>query len=63
MLENSGLLKIQFVSQARWIFELIYENGTKSYVPNVLLNVKLVLKVLNVLHVTQQLTELKVTTH
>lgn len=63
MLENSGLLKIQFVS-AKMDISNLFMKTEQSYVLNVLLNAKLVLKVLfNVLHVTQQLTELKVTTH
>lgn len=63
MLENSEPLKIQFVSVKMDTLNLFTKTELKS-VPNVLQNVRLVHKVLlNVLHVTQPSTELKVMTH
>ena len=63
MLENSELLKIQFVSVKMDTLNLFTKTELKS-VPNVLQNVRLVHKVpLNVPHVIQPSTESKVMTH
>lgn len=63
MLENSELLKTQFVSVKMDTLNLFMKMELKP-VLNVLLNVRLVHKVLlNVLHATQLSTELKVMTH
>lgn len=63
MLENSELLRIQFVSVKMDTSNLFMKTEPKL-VPNVHQNVKLAHKVLlNVLHVIQPLTEFKVMTH
>lgn len=63
MLENSELLRIQFVSVKMDTLNLFTKTEPKS-VPNALQNVRPVHKVpLNVLHVTHPSTELKVMTH
>lgn len=63
MLENSELLRIQFASVKMDTLNLFTKMELKS-VLNVLQNVRPVHKVLlNVLHVTQPSTELKVMTH